>query len=245
MPSTTSDSWAKQLSDLATNFEKCCGAAALFFWSVHSATGLRLEAPSIMYEFVDNFNFGHDPEGVLFFHNKSDFNSPEKVSYKIVYNRAATPAVVRVDFYGEDDDYKAGFITNDTANMDTYLDCNVKDGIGKFSPYHGAVTYGHLHKNTTSTQTRLMLDPIGRQATWTNDKKESIDTIGSFYFNAMSDFVAGTANVVADYNKERVAFYQKIGSDDEKFIGVFYPNIALPAGDDNHAKPVTATWKDI
>jgi len=49
-----------------------------------------------------------DPEGVLFFHNAEDFNDDEQVTYKIVYNKSVTPAIVRVDFYGEDGDNKAG-----------------------------------------------------------------------------------------------------------------------------------------
>ena len=52
------DTYATQISALAKDFSLCCAAAALFFWDDNHNKGLRVEATSIMREFVDNVSFG-------------------------------------------------------------------------------------------------------------------------------------------------------------------------------------------
>lgn len=52
------DSYATQVSTLAKEFSLCCAASALFYWDDKHKQGLRLEADSIMREFVDGVQFG-------------------------------------------------------------------------------------------------------------------------------------------------------------------------------------------
>ena len=56
--SSTTDSYATQVSALAKDFSLCCAAAALFYWDDNHKQGLRVEATSIMREFVDGVPFG-------------------------------------------------------------------------------------------------------------------------------------------------------------------------------------------
>ena len=66
------ESYATQMSALAENFSLCCAAAALFYLDPESKKdGLRVEATSIMREFITNVKFGrgdidsHKPPRVL------------------------------------------------------------------------------------------------------------------------------------------------------------------------------------
>jgi hypothetical protein len=56
--SQISDSFASQISDLATKFKNSCGAGAFFYYNDNNDHGMRVEATSIMKEFVDKVDFG-------------------------------------------------------------------------------------------------------------------------------------------------------------------------------------------
>ena len=55
---STEDSYATQISALAKEFSLCGAASALFYWDDKHRQGLRIEADSIMKEFVDGIPFG-------------------------------------------------------------------------------------------------------------------------------------------------------------------------------------------
>ena len=57
---TVTDSYTTQISALAGKFPLCCAAAALFYVDADDSSkhGLRVEATSIMREFVDKVKFG-------------------------------------------------------------------------------------------------------------------------------------------------------------------------------------------
>ena len=120
--SQTSETYVKQISDLAGAYKKSCGAAALYYWDSNHTSGLRIECITVMKEFLNNVKFGSgrldeatlnpvslfttfsDPEGLLFYNQNSDFNfkADEKVNYKTYYN-TETPKVIRTDFFLKDD----------------------------------------------------------------------------------------------------------------------------------------------
>jgi hypothetical protein len=56
--SETSETYVQQITDLASSFSKSCAAAALFYWGDFADRGLRIEASTIMKEFVNNIEFG-------------------------------------------------------------------------------------------------------------------------------------------------------------------------------------------
>lgn len=89
-PST--ETYAQLVSDRLAQYPVNCAAAALLYYDKDVQLGVRIEAPSIMKEFVDNVAFGRgtifksvkthltllsvDPEGILFFNDRDDFNGP-------------------------------------------------------------------------------------------------------------------------------------------------------------------------
>lgn len=117
---STTENYSDQLKKYSEEFRTSCSAAALFYWGDGSQTGLRVEAPEIMQEFVDKVTFGRgnsipficglyadgppDPQGLLFYNETTDFDaqSDEKISYKVFYHNEKFEGddmlTIRVDF---------------------------------------------------------------------------------------------------------------------------------------------------
>ena len=56
---TTTKTFAEQIADLVGKYKSYCTSNALFYWGDGASTGLRIEAPFLAKEFVDNVDFGH------------------------------------------------------------------------------------------------------------------------------------------------------------------------------------------
>lgn len=50
----TTKTFAEQIGDLVGKYKSYCTGNALFYWGDGASTGLRLEAPFLAKEFVDN-----------------------------------------------------------------------------------------------------------------------------------------------------------------------------------------------
>ena len=51
---TTTKTFAEQIADLVGKYKSYCTSNALFYWGDGASTGLRIEAPFLAKEFVDN-----------------------------------------------------------------------------------------------------------------------------------------------------------------------------------------------
>ncbi|KAF8816736.1 hypothetical protein BYT27DRAFT_7333192 [Phlegmacium glaucopus] len=238
---STTDTYATQISALANDFDLCCAAAALFYWDDNHKQGFRVYATSIMREFVDGISFGRDPEGILFYSALSDTSSKVGTVYYNVFYNSETPMAIRVDFLTTADDSEtrfASFLTKDANNIETNL---LQNGSGTWGEQQIGTCSANMYKVTGSKTVTLTLEPIGKTATFDvidNSKKPGININGVFHFNLI-DSLKDTS--VANYTSDRLLFYPSGNTD--QLVGVFFPNDPIPIDDSHASNPPTATWK--
>ncbi|KAI0260747.1 hypothetical protein BC834DRAFT_899056 [Gloeopeniophorella convolvens] len=243
--SLISDSFVKQFTELATAFETSCAAAALFYWGEGNDHGLRVEATAVMKEFVNNIEFGRDPEGYLFYNAPSDFNfdsDDDPVTYKVYYN-SEKPMAVRVDFFAAGSTNRfSSFISKDTKTIDSRL---LRDGSGTWRDLKLGTSYAIMHKISTDTKVTLKMAPIGKEATFNvidNSGRHAINISGIFHFNKQSALTS-SSNDVANYDEDRLIFYPN--NDHNLLTGVFFPNEPIPIDDHAATQPPSVSWIDL
>ncbi|PVF92034.1 hypothetical protein CPB86DRAFT_802354 [Serendipita vermifera] len=207
-----SESFAKQLSDLATEFNKACGAGAFFYYD----------------------STGHDPEGFLFYDSITDFDFElgEKVDYKVYYN-TETPRAICVDFSVGTESPFAKFIRRDTSLIDTQ---QLANGSGIWQHHDIALSSAKIHKRKKGKLVALTLAPIKKQATfpWDDDVEISeisshhssfllstpllADATGVFYYHGRTDLNANNKHTV-NFESDRIFLYS--GNDKSTFTGLF------------------------
>jgi len=233
-----------QVSDLIDNFEEYCGAACLLYigtTGIGTTRGVRIEAPFIAKEFVDNVHFGRDPEGLLFYDSLDDFPTDSSKYKYYSYKNTEDPPALRIEFFKKDGDKDINFTTfvsKDTKGVPSkYFDSGTsQEGTGTWKDMKMASSYGELSKLTKGLQVTLTLKPIGKTLAFTlNDKaenkKHSIKATGTFTYPLLSD-LTNSNDFVADFDTDRVVFYRK--SKVNEMVGLFIASKPLPKfeGDD-------------
>ncbi|KAI0260744.1 hypothetical protein BC834DRAFT_507190 [Gloeopeniophorella convolvens] len=221
--------FADELARLAKAYEKNCPAVALFYISDTGTRGLRVEATAIMKEFVDNVEFGRDPEGYLFYDSPGDFKPAPGTSgtfwYRVLQNSDKPKPAVRVDFYGSDPSSNPGvtpfaqFLSKDTDTVDGGK--LQSGGSGIWRDLDMGISSARLYKRTHDQTTTVTLTPIKKQITFQalSTYTSALDYPGVFHFIKLADLAAGS-QAIANYDSDRILFYNL--NDKKTLIGAFF-----------------------
>ncbi|KAH7874217.1 uncharacterized protein C8R40DRAFT_1171753 [Lentinula edodes] len=251
---TFDNTFAEEIAALINQWDNFCPAAALFYWGKNSNdTGLRIEATEIMREFVDNIQFGRDPEGWLFYGTPQDLDtdSGDTVYYR-VYTNDESPMAIRIDFFGRDPNTPgikpfAQFLTKDTAKI-PIENIPADTGSGLWRKLSTGISSATVSKLTNDPTIKLSAHAIGKNLTFNLPDSSSfthaLHIDGAFHFQNIKDLNYNTL-AITNYNTDRILYYDQ--KDSTKLIGVFYPSSDLfPDGFNNEGdvNPAIATCSD-
>jgi len=253
---TTTETFTDIFTRLAKKYKNYAPAAALFYWDNGATHGVRVEAPSILKEFVDNVAWGKDPEGTLFFNEIKDLdNDPtdedDYSHYNVYYNtgvQASQQAVV-VQFYADTQgSFFAEFVGKDPSRAVTYT---LEARKGRFLPLNSGSASAHVKKKSSESKVIVKIAAIGKEVIFdlpNNFAAQDIDVWGNLTFKKLSDLKSGTLSVV-NYNDDRILFYPTNG--EQAMHAIFIP-IETTAADATAlgaynfvTSTATAKWKDI
>ncbi|KAJ3878983.1 hypothetical protein F5051DRAFT_427768 [Lentinula edodes] len=251
---TFDNTFAEEIAILVNQWDHFCPAAALFYWGKNSLdTGLRIEATEIMREFVDNIQFGRDPEGWLFYGSPQDLDtdSGDTVYYR-VYINDESPMAIRIDFFGRDPNTPgikpfAQFLTKDTVKI-PIEDIPADTGSGLWRKLNTGISSATVSKLTNDLSIKLSAHAIGKKLTFDLPNSASFTQAlhidGVFHFQNIKDLNYNTL-AITNYNTDRILYYDQ--NDSTKLLGVFYPSSDLfPDGFNNEGdvNPPIATCSD-
>ncbi|KAJ3860145.1 hypothetical protein EV359DRAFT_85638 [Lentinula novae-zelandiae] len=239
---TFDNTFAEEIAALINQWDNFCPAAALFYWGKNSNdTGLRIEATEIMREFVDNIQFGRDPEGWLFYGTPQDLDtdSGDTVYYR-VYTNDESPMSIRIDFFGRDPNTPgikpfAQFLTKDTAKI-PIEDIPADTGSGLWRKLSTGISSATVSKLTNDPTIKLSAHAIGKNLTFNLPDSSSFTHALHLNYNTLA---------ITNYNADRILYYDQ--NDSTKLLGVFYPSSDLfPDGFNNEGdvNPAIATCSD-
>jgi len=230
MVKTTSQTYRDLYLSLGDDYTDPVAAAALFFaGNIGGRTtyGLRIEAPSIQKEFVDDVHFGKDPEGLLYVNDPKELSG--NMNYNIFYTSKSTPAnqrAVVIKFFkpGNPGRIVAQFLARNPPAMLDYYEDNKS---GSWADYKALSGHAELVKEAYSSTVTIRIDGISRKVTFnvTDSSSRRLSISGSLTFKNETNLRAGTTNVV-NTNSDRIVFYPYRGSSD--FTAVFFPPETAP-----------------
>jgi len=234
--------YADLLGQLAEEFVRYTPASALFYHDGHNKPGLRIESVELMKEFVNEVEFGKDPEGLLFYNEKADFdNIDSPVLYKVYYNNEQAKAI-KVEFYflEQDSDPFATFLAKDSSVPVPAL----QDGRGIWNDLKIGACSAEIRKYAAWPTVTLTMEPIGKRVSFKVKQElvgRAIRTRGVFGFPKLANLVGH--DCVATYNDDSIVFSSY--SRRNKIIAVFFPTTGKLGFGDHHPHPPIATWEDL
>lgn len=254
MVNTTSDTFDQQFHALKDKYKEVVPAEALFWKRWHGGSsyeyGLRIQAPTIMKEFIDNVNLGTDPQGFLFFNNIHDLDAGDG-KYNIFYNtvtdvkqRAATVQL----FHSHQGSFYAEFLARDPNKTVNYT---IDSQAGKWATLEIGSASALVKKYSDETTITVTIPAIKKKATFEvkdNSGKQSADVWGSLSFKTLESLKSSSTATYADYNKDRIIFYpQSGGSGSADFSAAFIPMDTAPvdALGDLTFEANTVYWSDL
>ncbi|KAF9512548.1 hypothetical protein BS47DRAFT_1363099 [Hydnum rufescens UP504] len=243
---TTTETFTEIFTRLAKKYKNYAPAAALFYWDNGATHGVRVEAPSILKEFVDNVAWGKDPEGTLFFNDVKDLDNDPPMT---TTGATTTQQAVVVQFYADTQgSFFAEFVGKDPSRAVTYI---LEARKGRFLPLNSGSASAHVKKKSSESKVTVKISAIGKEVTFNvpdNSAAQDIDVWGNLTFKKLSDLKSGTLSVV-NYNDDRILFYPTNGQ--QAMHAIFIP-IETTAADATAlgtyyfvTSSATATWSDI
>ncbi|KAJ7616079.1 hypothetical protein FB45DRAFT_935247 [Roridomyces roridus] len=208
-------------------------AAALLFQDKYGAKAVRIEAQDLGKEFTDHAWIGTDPEGLLYYNSRDDFEPQDerqggKVSANYIVHRIQDGGdnYVNIKFWREGDTEAqafAEFIGKDPANLvDAY-------GMGEYSSKGDwvnldiSICTAFVRKISTENKITLTIDSLdGKTAVWNDNGKldgVAVAVNGNLSFKKYGDLKTG---LYAKYNNDHIVFYNNdnVGTD---FSAYFIP----------------------
>ncbi|KAF8325387.1 uncharacterized protein EI90DRAFT_3128739 [Cantharellus anzutake] len=215
-------------------FEKyswSAGASALFYFSNpdgNEEQGVRIEAPEILKEFIDNVAYGRDPVGTLFYNNIDDIRG--KTKYNVIYSDTSVKdenAAVIVQFFGSNENqgnFYAEFVGRDPARTVWWIVDGTTHKGGEWHPLKLTTSTAFVGKKSNENKVNITLAAIGKQVSFDlpagYGTGKNISVWGNLSTNDIKKIKKGTRSVV-DYNNDRILFYPQNRSKD--LTAVFIP----------------------
>ncbi|KIJ59273.1 hypothetical protein HYDPIDRAFT_33343 [Hydnomerulius pinastri MD-312] len=254
MVTTTSDTFDTQFHALKDKYKEIVPAEALFWKRYRGGNtydyGLRVEAPTIMKEFIDNINLGTDPEGFLFFNNIHDLDTGDG-KYNVFYNtvedvkqRAATVQF----FHSKQGSFYAEFLAKDPNKT---VDYTIDGQVGKWDTLEIGSASAHVKKYSDETTITVTIPAIKKKAQFEvvdNSGSQSADVWGNLMFKKIEKLQSSNTATYADYNKDRIIFYPQSGwTGSADFSAAFIPMDTAPvdALGDLTFEANTVYWSDL
>ncbi|KAF8726424.1 hypothetical protein AX14_007896 [Amanita brunnescens Koide BX004] len=232
-------SYPYQLCEAAREFSNSCTAYAHLHKS-HDSSGLRIQAPEIMMQFVGDVDFGRDPKGLLFY--RSNMKSRHS-TYEVLYYKTSTSSiVVRVDFFmhGEQTPF-ARFLANAKASQ---LPSSVPGpGHGTWGTLEAVLCPMHVTRPSGSPTVNLGSHAIEKQVYFKSHHRTPISEPGVLFFRDLArlkDQPYPLGGCMAHYTPDRIKFH--IENEPDDVVAVYFP--AHPMLNIGHGTS-RVVWEDI
>ncbi|KIJ59055.1 hypothetical protein HYDPIDRAFT_118882 [Hydnomerulius pinastri MD-312] len=235
MVTTTNATFDNQFHALMNKYKTVVSAEALFWKRSREVGsheyGLRVQAPSIMKEFVDNINLGSDPQGFLFFNNILDLdagNGKYNVFYNTVEDIRQRAATVQF-FHSKQGSFYAEFLAKDPNKT---VDYTVDGQAGKWETLEVGSACAYVKKYSDETSILVTIPVIEKRLEFEvkdNSGNHSVDAWGNVMFKDLGRLQSSSGASFADGSRDIILFYpesERTGS--AHFTAMFIPMDTAP-----------------